>query len=434
VDYAIAGGVNMILGNRFTDIMGNSGFLSRENRCKTFDSSADGYVRAEGGGLVLMANQSLAGRYYAEMPGSSVNQNGGRSQVITAPHPEAQEDLILEACRDAGISPLDIDYVECHGTGTKIGDPIEVTAIQNTIARNRDRVCYLGSVKSNIGHLESAAGIAGVIKALLVFQHGAIPPDLHFNTPNPFVDFDSYRLKVVSEETPVSRETLVGISSFGFGGANAHVILKGAESPFRKEAGPFVNPFDRNRAVPVTGYAEREATSPVAPPSKQDDRRTSGDVRTFVRELFFRLTGIETVDPDIPLFEQGLDSLGAAELINAIETEYGLNLDPDILFDVPMIDGFVRAIEEKCKESGGVDGNVSRSDVADLVARLFTQLTTYETLDPAVELVEQGLTSLSMAELVSQVETAYGISLDPDIIFECPFFDQLVDKIHSLVK
>jgi acyl transferase domain-containing protein len=171
IDYAIAGGVNMILGNEFSHSMRDSGFLSQDQRCKTFDDSANGYVRAEGGGLVLLVNKELAEAYYAEILGSSINQNGSRTQVITAPHPEAQEELIMDACRDANVSPADIGYVECHGTGTKLGDPIEISALQNTIARNRETPCYLGSVKSNMGHLESAAGVAGLLKAILVVNH-----------------------------------------------------------------------------------------------------------------------------------------------------------------------------------------------------------------------------------------------------------------------
>jgi acyl transferase domain-containing protein len=159
VDYAIAGGVNMLLDEEFTENMRNSRFLSQDSRCKAFDDSANGYVRAEGGGLVLLVNKSLADKYYADIAGSAINQNGRRSQLITAPHPEAQEEVIAAACHDARITPQDIAYVECHGTGTKIGDPIEISAIKNTIAKTGEiRACW--PIKSNIKHLESAAGIA----------------------------------------------------------------------------------------------------------------------------------------------------------------------------------------------------------------------------------------------------------------------------------
>jgi acyl transferase domain-containing protein len=138
-----------------------------------------------------LANKTLVDDYYATIAGSSVNQNGRRAQVITAPHPEAQEELIVAACQDAGIRPQEIAYVECHGTGTKIGDPIEISAIRNTVAKSRKETCYLGSVKSNIGHLESAAGIAGLIKSVSALNHGMIPPNLQFSQPNQYIDFKS---------------------------------------------------------------------------------------------------------------------------------------------------------------------------------------------------------------------------------------------------
>ena len=238
VDYAIAGGVNMLLDEEFTANMRKSGFLSRDDRCKAFDASANGYVRAEGGGLVLLANQSLADTYYAELTGSAINQNGGRSQVITAPHPEAQEEVILAACQDARITPQEIAYIECHGTGTKIGDPIEISAILNTIAKNRTDTFYVGSVKSIIGHLESAAGIAGLIKSVAVLNHGIIPSNLHFQQPNPHIDFNSNPIQVVTEETPIDHQANIGVSSFGFGGSNAHIIVKGAQPSVRKEIRP----------------------------------------------------------------------------------------------------------------------------------------------------------------------------------------------------
>ena len=178
VDYAIAGGVNMLLDDEFSGSMRNSGFLSKDNRCKAFDNSANGYVRAEGGGLVLLVNRALAEKYYAEIAGSAINQNGRRAQVITAPHPEAQEELIAAACHDAGISPRDITYVECHGTGTKIGDPIEISAIKNTIAKDRSDTLlrWLGKIQyraSGIGR--GHCGTDQIGRKLILRHHSAQP-------------------------------------------------------------------------------------------------------------------------------------------------------------------------------------------------------------------------------------------------------------------
>jgi len=254
IDYAIAGGVNMIWGNNFTSYMRNSGFLSSDDRCKAFDNSANGYARAEGGGLVLLVNKNLVDNYYAELLGSAINQNGGRSQIISAPHPDAQAELIMDACQDAAIMPQDISYVECHGTGTKIGDPIEISALQNTIAKDRKNRCYLGSVKSNMGHLESAAGIAGLIKSVLVLNYGIIPPNLHFNQPNEYIDFESYQLNVVSEETEIAKQANIGVSSFGFGGTNAHIIIKGVADKVRKKIENLEIPFDRSKSAYSQNY------------------------------------------------------------------------------------------------------------------------------------------------------------------------------------
>jgi acyl transferase domain-containing protein/acyl carrier protein len=363
VDYAIAGGVNMILGNDFTNHMKKSGFLSKDFRCKVFDNSANGYVRAEGGGLVLLVNKALAKTYYAELLGSSINQNGGRSQLITAPSPLAQEELILDACQDAGIVPQDISYIECHGTGTKIGDPIEISAIQNTIAKDRNDICYVGSVKSNMGHLESAAGIAGLIKSLLILNYGIIPPNLHFTRPNQLIDFESNHLHVVTDETKIDHQVNIGISSFGFGGSNAHIILRGVDKPLRKELQEIEIPFDRVRAPAIQKYfrliksesnSQADALAPNRSDSENDNKKVSEvegskkpskeDVEKVVKDLFYKLTNIEEIESDIELTEQGLDSMSGAEFISQLESLFKISIDADILFEYPLRDQLVDEI------------------------------------------------------------------------------------------
>lgn len=435
IDYAIAGGVNMLLGNKFTHCMGDSGFLSADGRCKTFDDSANGYVRAEGGGLVLLVNKELVQDYYAEVMGSSINQNGGLPQVITAPHPEAQEDLILDACEDAAIAPQEISYVECHGTGTKIGDPIEISAIQNTIAKNRETKCYLGSVKSNIGHLESAAGVAGLLKSVLVLNKGLIPGNLHFNNPNQFIDFDSYKLHVIKEETPIDQEALVGISSFGFGGANAHIIIKGAEESVRKSLQNLESPFDSERATPVTSYFQFEQD--VSKPEEETTARKTEDVKGVVTQVFYDLTGIEEIDPDVDLTDQGLDSLSATEFVTTLEKLLNIELDADLLFDNPFIDQLVDCLQEKlpAAQDPKTEGKtIDRGMIAQMVAIMFYELTNIKEIDPDVELTDQGLDSMSATQLISQLEAELKIEIDVDILFECPLYDQLVDEIHAHVQ
>lgn len=348
VDYAIAGGVNMLLDEGFSINMRNSGFLSQDNRCKAFDDSANGYVRAEGGGLVLLVNKSLVGEYYAEVVGSAVNQNGRRAQVITAPHPEAQEELIAAACNDAGIRPQDVAYVECHGTGTKIGDPIEISAIKNTIASGRNNACHIGSVKSNIGHLESAAGIAGLIKSVASLYHGIIPPNLHFHQANTYIDFDSSNIRVVDKETKIDHQAVIGVSSFGFGGSNAHILIKGVAASIRKEIRPLEVPFDRGRSVSLDHYVRlREPTAvqaAVEPQKKklaEEKAVTRADIDILLGELFSQLTNSQDIDPDIELTSQGLDSLNGTELITQLESSLHIEIGPEVLFEYPLREQFV---------------------------------------------------------------------------------------------
>jgi len=365
VDYAIAGGVNMLLSQQFTGNMRNSGFLSRDNRCKAFDDSANGYVRAEGGGLVLLVNKALAGKYYAEMIGSAINQNGRRSQVITAPHPEAQEELIAAACHDAGISPRDIAYVECHGTGTKLGDPIEISAIKNTIAKDRKDTCYVGSVKTNIGHLESAAGIAGLIKSVASLCFGVIPPNLHFHQPNKYIDFESNFIRVVTEETKIDHQAVIGVSSFGFGGSNAHLIVKGVAASVRKEIRPLEIPFDRERALSLDTYLRYQEMDDSLRVGTELEKKYKGIENSFAREdidnlvsdLFFQLTNIKEIDPDIELTNQGLSSLSGTELITQLEASLNIEIGPEILFEYPLRDQFVDQICALVAGAAGIDIN-----------------------------------------------------------------------------
>jgi len=357
IDFAVTGGVNLLLGNDFTHSMKNSGFLSEDSRCKTFDNSANGYVRSEGGGLVLLANKDFVDTYYSEILGSFVNQNGARSQTMNAPHPGAQEELIFNACRDAGIGPRDIAYLECHGTGTKIGDPIEISAIQRSVAKNRETTCYLGSVKSNIGHLESAAGVAGLIKSALILNKGIIPPDLHFEHPNQHIDFESHNLKVVTQETKIENTANIGISSFGFGGVNVHVVIKGADGSVRKKVNHIEIPFDREKSRSLTEYFkiskndnaflnENESLADNHFPAPDNNDSKTGISADYIQKLFYDITAIEEIDPEIELIEQGLDSIGALEFVTSIQEAYGIELDPDFLFEYPLMDQMIEQINE----------------------------------------------------------------------------------------
>ena len=232
----MAGGVNLVLSPGITINFSRAGVMAPDGRCKTFDSRADGYVRGEGAGLVVLKPLARAladgDRIYAVIRGSAVNQDG-RTNGLLAPNRQAQEAVLREAYAESGVAPGKVQYIEAHGTGTFLGDSIEANALGTVLAEGRSagRPCVLGSVKTNIGHLEAAAGIAGLIKTALALRHREIPPSLHFEEPNPHIDFERLRLEVQRRRAPWPEHSglaLAGVSSFGFGGTNSHVVLEEA--------------------------------------------------------------------------------------------------------------------------------------------------------------------------------------------------------------
>jgi acyl transferase domain-containing protein/NADPH:quinone reductase-like Zn-dependent oxidoreductase/ubiquinone/menaquinone biosynthesis C-methylase UbiE/acyl carrier protein len=230
---ALAGGVNVLI--KPEPFLGFSrlSMLSADGRCKAFDKRADGFVRGEGAGMVVMKPLSVAkrdgDRIYAAILGSASNQDGHTSSMVV-PSVEGQSSLLRQACREAGISPAEVQYVEAHGTGTPVGDPVEARALGQVLSEGRasGQVCLIGSVKTNIGHLEPAAGVAGLIKVALCLKHRSIPASLHFREAPPEIPLEELQLRVVRSLEPWPEGPgpgLAGVNSFGFGGANAHVIV-----------------------------------------------------------------------------------------------------------------------------------------------------------------------------------------------------------------
>ncbi|HEX2927665.1 MAG TPA: SDR family NAD(P)-dependent oxidoreductase [Ruminiclostridium sp.] len=246
-DMAIAGGVNLILNPNMTISFSKAGMLSEDGRCKTFDKSANGYVRGEGAGAILLKPLSRAiedGDYiHAVILGSSVN-HGGKANSLTVPNPTAQAEVIQDALKRAGVSSTTISYIEAHGTGTSLGDPVEIQGLKYAFNSKTDEegqkflnksYCGIGSVKTNIGHLETAAGIAGILKAILALSYKKLPPSINFKELNPYIDLDDspfYIVDKLRDWTPlrdnknqiIPRRT--GVSAFGFGGVNAHVVME----------------------------------------------------------------------------------------------------------------------------------------------------------------------------------------------------------------
>ncbi|WP_168211339.1 type I polyketide synthase [Actinosynnema sp. ALI-1.44] len=267
-EMALAGGVNLMLDPDMTGMLVTSGALSPDGRCRTFDSHANGYVRGEGCGMLVLKRLSDAEAagdpVLAVIRGSSVNSDG-RSSGITAPNVSAQKSLLRQAVHDAQVSGEDIGYVETHGTGTPLGDPVEIAALTDVVGRPRadGSVCVLGAVKTNIGHLEAAAGVAGLIKIVLALRHERIPANLHFRTLNPRIELDETALTLATRPVPwpatATRPRLAGVSSFGISGTNAHVIVgeaPAATGTAAEDADVFVVPVSAGDPVALAELTE----------------------------------------------------------------------------------------------------------------------------------------------------------------------------------
>jgi len=238
-DLALVGGVTRILSPEHNICLSKARMLSPDGRCKTFDATANGFVRGEGCGVIVLKRlrdaQADKDNVLAVIRGCAINQDG-RTGALTVPNGNSQQAVIHQALADGGVLPDRVNYVEAHGTGTSLGDPLEVGAL-GAVFGQRKHPLAIGSVKTNIGHLEAAAGIAGLIKVVLSLQHGEIPPSLHFKQPNPHINWEELPVKVATQLMPWPIGTrLAGVSSFGFGGTNAHVVLEEAPPEIREKA------------------------------------------------------------------------------------------------------------------------------------------------------------------------------------------------------
>lgn len=264
-DLALAGGANALLSPATMITFSQSRMLAPDGKCKTFDAAADGYVRGEGCGVIVIKRLEDAvrdgDRIRAVIRGSAVNQDGA-SGGLTVPNGVAQQRVITEALDRAGLAPNEVDYLEAHGTGTSLGDPIEVQAAAAALGKGRDadRPLLIGSAKTNIGHLEAAAGVAGVLKVVLALEHQELPKHLNFRNPSPHIPWERIPVRVVSEATPwptSDSPRIAGVSSFGFSGTNAHVILEEPPVP-AAPAAPAAAPDSRRFTVlPVGAHPGR---------------------------------------------------------------------------------------------------------------------------------------------------------------------------------
>nr|AHA12078.1 polyketide synthase type 1 [Streptomyces sp. CNH287] len=311
-DLALAGGVNLILSPELSIFMSKVRAMSRQGHCKPFDASADGIVRGEGCGLVALKRLSDARAdgddVLAVIRGTAVNHDGA-SAGLTVPNGVAQQRLLREAAARAGVDPADIGYVEAHGTGTPLGDPIEMSALRGVLGAGRpaERPLFVGSLKGNLGHMDSAAGIAGLLKTALILKHGEIPANLHLTTPNPLIRWD-WPVVVPTESTPwpadgaaeaadgPARPRLAGVSAFGLSGTNAHLILEAA-APRTDDrpatAGPVLLPLSARSGDALTElartYREHLTGGPATP--LRDLAHTLGAGRAHHREHRLTVSG-----------------------------------------------------------------------------------------------------------------------------------------------
>ncbi len=272
IDHALVGGVNALLTPDTSIGFSKATMLSPSGQCFAFDDRANGYVRGEGAGMMMILPLSKAiengDRIYATVRSAVINQDGNTSSM-TVPGQDTQELMLVQAYEEAGMPPSRVTYMEAHGTGTPVGDPIETNALGNVLSQGRsdDDKCLIGSVKTNVGHLESGSGAAGMVKAAMVLAKGKVPPNLNFKNPNPNIDFEGLKLKVVTELTPLEpiegNLPVASVNSFGFGGTNAHIVLEAAppqkqpKKPRDKANRPYALPISGKDDVTLKAYADK---------------------------------------------------------------------------------------------------------------------------------------------------------------------------------
>jgi polyketide synthase PksN len=371
---AIVGGINLIVSPDLYVGLAKASMLCEDGRCKTFDSRANGYVRGEGIGTIFIKPLSAAARdrdqILAVVKGSAVN-HGGNANSLTSPNLKAQAEVLVKAYSRAGIDPSSVGFIEAHGTGTALGDPIEINGLKKAfrqlyqdhqLPQPEKPHCYIGSVKTNIGHLELASGMAGLLKVLLAMRHKTIPANLHMREQNPYIQLDDSPFQLVpdtipwpqlhdSKGNPLPRRA--GVSSFGFGGVNAHVVLEEPESPR-------LEPIeDRDQLFLLSAKNEErlrvyvESLIAFLDHVVDDDREAkklmARRLRSGLREELGNLIGVaaEDVDPSESLADLGIDGLLLTSLTNRIRDRFELELNADDLEGITTTTGLVEILTSR---------------------------------------------------------------------------------------
>ncbi|TDH51031.1 acyltransferase domain-containing protein [Mycobacterium eburneum] len=349
-DVVLAGGVNALTTPLVTvgfDEVG--GVLAADGRIKSFSSDADGYARSEGGGMLVLKRVDDARRdgdqILAVIAGSAVNHDG-RSNGLLAPNPDAQADVLRKAYKNAGIDPRTVDYIEAHGTGTILGDPIEAEGLGKVVGRGRpaDKPALLGAVKSNVGHLESAAGAASLAKIVLALQHNKIPPSINYAGPNPYIDFEGQHLKVADTVTDWPRYSgyaIAGVSGFGFGGANAHLVLREVlprdviekepePAPVAEKPATEAAPAELVGGVRFDEYGEFIDAEDAVPAATEEEYELPGLTEEALRLKEAAQAELEAAEAPVPLIPLAVSAFltsrkkaAAAELADWIDSPEG---------------------------------------------------------------------------------------------------------------
>ena len=329
-DTAVVGGANLVLGSTLDLVYQQSGLAAPDGRCKPFTAAADGIGRGEGVGVVVLRRLADALRdgqpVYAVIKGSAVNQDG-RSNGLMAPSRSAQREVARAACRSAGVAPAEVSFVEAHGTGTALGDAIEAASLADVYGAGRDRLCPIGSVKGNIGHVEGAAGIAGLIKTVLALHHGLVPASRREGGAEPRPDLAGHGLALIEEPLPLPPTGgLAALSSFGMGGSNAHLVL--ADAPLAgRVAGrrtPRVFSTDHRFWPEAPGSRPQPSAETADGPADAQDELLSAVLESVVLVLGGMVSAGDC-RPDSRFYDDlGFDSVNLMELKYRLEDRFPL--------------------------------------------------------------------------------------------------------------
>lgn len=417
---AIAGGVNLLLGPELFDAFTQAGMLSPTQRCRVFDAAADGYVRGEGVVAMVLRSRQDAELHRDYIYGSVLagsENHGGRAHSFTAPNGHAQADVIESAWRDAGVEFSQAAFIETHGTGTPLGDPIEINGIKTALRNTKvqpDRAIALGALKSHIGHLEAAAGAAAVTKALLVMQRGTLPANLHYTTLNPHIALENVPLALATSAVRFAAEPealFAGVSSFGFGGVNAHVVLQGAaRSPALPQAQ--ASQTDQSEYLFVLSARTRPALEARARQLLNflGDDGGGGTLRDrLLAELCeaLQIPAEQRVNGALRLDMLKVAPIGLYAIAHAIAARHEITVDPASLRDLVCLPGIAAALAAAddgraatiCSRHGhliaGVSQPANERRTASLADISFTLLTGRDVMKHRLALTAAGRTELT---------------------------------------